>query len=179
LCTYYQQTDLATAYIVAVFRDPRRKLEFFQRHWTREWTKTAKDKLIAFYERYRDKSVDRVRSQMSQEHELTVANWPAGELTMVVRSKAHDIEELEDYLRCPNVSFKVDPWQYLRDNTHRWPTVTRMAFDVLGIPATSAEPERIFSRYIAQNNEQLTNFQRKGHCYGPAQWIEGGGNRVE
>ena len=53
-------------------------------------------------------------------------------------------DKLDLYLKePPNVVQGV--MEYWRTREHRWPNLTRMAFDFLAIPAMSSECERVFS----------------------------------
>ena len=56
-------------------------------------------------------------------------------------------DELAEYLAEKQVPFSTSPINYWLSNyiVERWPRLSRMAIDILTIPAISAEPERIFS----------------------------------
>ena len=47
--------------------------------------------------------------------------------------------------RCPMDSTADDPIQYWRDRVDQYPRLSRMALDVMTVPAMSAEVERLFS----------------------------------
>lgn len=162
LCHYYQATDVAPVYIVAVVCDPRRKFKWFEQMWkkTPEWIEVAKTKLLEFYEGYRDKSSDRAHGNNSDGRIITFESWPYTVETTSLRSRAQVITELDDYLSTSQIELDEDPWEYLKANRNRWPTVVKMAFDVLAIPAMSAEPERVFSRYVVFANSTNPSAQR-------------------
>ena len=53
--------------------------------------------------------------------------------------------ELEAYLRVPQVYSNVNTLQWWKDHEAEFPHVARMAKQYLGVPATSASVERLFS----------------------------------
>jgi len=84
----------------------------------------------------------------------------ARDLSQFARSSTRD--EYEEYLAEPPLSTggcQSPPSWWLQDGIRgRWPTLSKMAIDVLSIPAMSAEPERVFSgarRTISWDRAQL------------------------
>jgi hypothetical protein len=59
-----------------------------------------------------------------------------------------DFDELDQYLSTPtvtNLSLKPISWWLEPTQQSTFPNLSRMAIDILSIPAMSAEPERLFS----------------------------------
>jgi hypothetical protein len=54
-------------------------------------------------------------------------------------------DELDAYLRVQQVSANVDPLEWWKNHEAEFPHVARMAKQYLGVPATSAAVERLFS----------------------------------
>ena len=55
------------------------------------------------------------------------------------------VSELEDYFKEPPKPC-TDPIAWWAEREKKYPRLSKMAFDILTIPAMSSEPERVFSR---------------------------------
>jgi hypothetical protein len=55
------------------------------------------------------------------------------------------VEELDNYLRSESEGEFVAPIEYWRMNEYKYPVLASMAWDILSVPAMSAEVERVFS----------------------------------
>ena len=75
------------------------------------------------------------------------------------------IDELETYLRAPRlippteeyaVQFRALSWWTQDEQQRRYPKLSKMAFDILTVPAMGAEIERVFSECsLALNTQRL------------------------
>jgi len=94
------------------------------------------------------------------ENELDVYDQIAEDLRKYTRPSSQD--EFEDYIgKEPCAIGKTTPleWWCLDDQRKRWPRLSRMALDVLSIPAMSDEPERVFSgarRTVSWDRTQMS-----------------------
>ena len=71
-----------------------------------------------------------------------------------------DFDELNQYLSTPtvtNLSLKPISWWLEPTQQSTFPNLSRMAIDILSIPAMSAEPERLFS------SAKITITDRRNH----------------
>ena len=64
---------------------------------------------------------------------------------MDTRLEIPDDSEIESYSRQPTLSDDTDPLQYWKMAQQKFPNLSRIAIDVLSLPASSAAVERIFS----------------------------------
>lgn len=156
---YYQLTDSAPVYGIAIVLDPRLKLDYFKRKWKADWIVELKRKLQREYEEYKKDSV----TQESQtactdvlstlEHmendngaKIDINGWCFG-------NNVPTQNELDEYLSTPCVRSEerergkeFNRIQWWIPNSTAYPVLARMAFDVLSIPAMSVECERVFSK---------------------------------
>jgi len=144
---YYTLTDLAPVYIVAVVCDPRRNMAWIR--WAfrerRDWIEAAEKIVKEFYERYRNKSSD--HTSIDDGPAVTFASWPNQDETTARSTKTYIDRNFHDYLSLPTIAMNENPLSWWREREDKFPTWCEIAFDVLPIPAMSAEPERVFSRF--------------------------------
>jgi hAT family C-terminal dimerisation region len=146
---YYTITDDCPVYLVAVVCDPRRNMAWIR--WAfkdkPDWIATAEDQLREFFESYRDKSADRLIDDVNT---MTFASWPNNETASARCGKSGRIQgdaEYREYISLSPIPLNADPMAWWGENFYRFPTWRRIAYDVLPIPAMSAENERAFSRF--------------------------------
>jgi hypothetical protein len=143
---YYQETDKSSVYSSAVILDPRLKLGFLQRKWAEHlnWIESAKKSTERRYQEYINKYSDSITTSTTDSQSIDIFDtFKFGEM---FQQDVHD--ELTDYLSLPSAAQTADPVKWWIDHSVRFPILSRLALDILAIPATSAEAERAFSRYI-------------------------------
>ena len=161
---YYGKTDDSPVHVASLVLDPRLKFSYCDRHWEREWTNMAKERIAAFYGRYTwmyscgISNVSDVEDGVERETEPEPEPEPDMRLFDVNKWRFGNMKKKDDeltrYLRAPllvlegtaNDNFDVMEWW--RGNAKEYPILARMAFDVFSIPAMSVEPERVFSGYV-------------------------------
>jgi hypothetical protein len=149
---YNGLTDSTPVYAVAVVLDPRMKLEYFKRNWKPEWVTDLKPKLRRMYEGYRQENIETDVNPMMDggngasvdDSKIDISAWCFG-------ADPNARDDLEEYLAAPLVRMEnnkeFDRMQWWVASLTIYPTMARMAFDILSIPAMSVECERVFSKY--------------------------------
>lgn len=150
LRAYYTLPEMSPVYVVAVVCDPRRKFKWFEHHWkdTPELIDQARNILFEFYNQYYHRPGT---GKYLQGLTNDFADWPSLlkpdlEALPPKQRAMRNLDELDVYLGKSRIHYNDDVPKWLRDNKDEFPTVTQMAYDVLSIPASSAEVERVFSR---------------------------------
>jgi hypothetical protein len=125
------------------------KLRYFEEKWDsrREWIEMARKAFEKMYNDYREKLGQEVLFPTANlpalEERSILNNWKFGNTTVQVHKN-----ELEMYLdeRVENPEVSPREWWILRKS--RFPILASMAWDMMSIPAMSAEVERVFSGYV-------------------------------
>jgi hAT family C-terminal dimerisation region len=140
LLQYYVLAD-ADVYPIATILDPRVKMEYYKfYHWGRKFINEAKNTFERIYQIYQQLyQVAESEDQMSSEPENEIMAH------MFKRQRTTTWNELSGYLNSPVVPKKTKPLDWWRANESEYPCLAAMARDYLGIPATSAPIERVFS----------------------------------
>ncbi|KAH0604023.1 uncharacterized protein H6S33_007054 [Morchella sextelata] len=145
---YFNKTDSAPAYIAAVVLNPAWKWEYFQTRWTREQVIAARRRLKQYWETlYKD--FREPRNQMPGDSPYAAGDRSDFDLWYQLDyvAVATGMNEYTQYCACspePDISDPRSYWMSGRSRT-LFPNLSRMALDILSIPAMSAEPERLFS----------------------------------
>lgn len=150
---YYNKTEESCAYVAAVVLVPTRKWEFFEKGviWSEDWLKDAR---IAVQKVWEDeyKQMDPIfptpRSQIQTNggKENRFKTWSRQHIKV-----PEVFDEYKRYCKDPVVEMDLDelfdPREWWQETTQRkvYPNLSRMALDLLSIPAMSAEVERLFS----------------------------------
>jgi hypothetical protein len=164
---YYYLSDQSPLYAAAIILHPCRRTEYISANWRREWQKPAFDAVRKLWRNYRRLAlgdIDAITTSL-RETELSKDLEPydrfARDLNQF-RGPSSTRDEYEEYLAepplSPDGSQSPLSWWLHDGNRRRWPTLSKMAIDVLSIPAMSAEPERVFSgarRTISWDRMQL------------------------
>lgn len=85
-------------------------------------------------------------------------------LDEAIETQRPERNELKDYLEEFLSNSNVEVLDYWRDNGHRFPIISEMARKYLGIPATSAGIERVFSITGAIARSRRANISVKHLC---------------
>jgi len=142
LVKYYRASDRTPAYIAALILHPSRKWRWVERHWKQEWIAPAKAMMKDFWEdRYKPATLSNTPPASSLKPQNEFLQWLEDD----------DNPELQDeYLaycaepQVPGVKQGYTWWLEARQQK-RFPNLSKMAIDILSIPAMSADPERLFS----------------------------------
>ena len=148
---YYTLTDETPAYVAALVLHPGQKWQYFEKRWDQQaWLESAKAKMLAFYHDWQFQSAPITHDDhlgghgVGSNHEMDdLDSW----LTPHDYYAAENIpgDEYEAYLtvlpsRCDDI---IGWW---RDHQTIYPKLAQMAYDLIAVPAMSAECERVFSQ---------------------------------
>ena len=149
LDSYYALTDETPVYLAALVLHPGQKWRYFERKWAKypDWLEDAKTKMRAFYQEHWEyfsvPVAAAVKPRGAQNRDpasfqlwLTPHDYYAEE---------EPVDEYETYMSSKPVKFD-HPIEWWRANQSTYPKLSQMAFDLLSIPAMSAECERVFSQ---------------------------------
>ncbi len=174
---YYQLSDESPAYAAAIILHPSRRKAHIQKNWPKAWHK---------------KVFNGVKKLWEDDYKglLTVDSTPS--LTPIVQPDEYDLlaqeldvvgtmpdaDEYETYISQTPIPIDCSPltWWLRDEQQERYPCLSKMAVDILSIPAMSADPERVFSgarRTISWDRMQLgASTIEKGECL--KSWIRSG-----
>jgi hypothetical protein len=142
---YYTLTDRTHAYRAAIFLNPCLRAEWFDEKWASvhpTWITEMNNTMRQLYKTYERLYPDEqaVISTFGRTRELNDF-----EKYNRVGSSNNRSSELERYKHETLLEEDCDIIQWWRDNRRRYPILSRIAFDLLAAPATSAADERAFS----------------------------------
>jgi hAT family C-terminal dimerisation region len=155
---YYALTSETPAYVGALVLHPAYKWQYIEEHWLREWWGPAKAALQGLWEeKYAPTGLDRLPAQTyphapSRASTTTSAGTPNKftEWKNSLKAKVPTTMYQDEYARycgsSPHHDFEdVRDWWLAAEQQAIYPNLSRMALNLLSIPAMSAEPERLFS----------------------------------
>jgi hypothetical protein len=143
---YYSKTNESSAYIAAIVLNPNFKWSYINNNWDKAWLPQARQMMKALWESYKSKTASSgisLPAQPTPKQSESTNDFKAW-------MKNQSIPRLEDeYSRyCAlDCTFDVDPRAWWQEKTQQtsFPILSRLALDILSIPAMSADPERLFS----------------------------------
>lgn len=139
---YYCLTDESPAYVAAIVLHPSHKWHYVQENWRKDWVEPAKALVDALWSEYRP-----IESSLSFSHTVL----PATNEFLDWRNKhlqpALITDEYERYCQAERTYGFTSALSWWLEETQQknYPNLSKMAVDILSIPAMSAEPERLFS----------------------------------
>jgi hypothetical protein len=156
---YYALTDKSEAYVAAVILNPYEKWSFFEASWkTRpDWLSTAKEKVRALWDEYRNSHTEITSRVTTPPPMFKPQDHGRPDYLAKYRQKLYGQEdnssttrdEYERYIQPGRVKVpegkQMHPIRWWQANEGEYPTLAQLAYDLLSIPAMSAENERIFS----------------------------------
>jgi hypothetical protein len=154
---YYTKLGESPLYAAAIILHPGRVLRWLERRWTtpdqRKWLYEAKDGLYAYWSKwYADEIASpsasphrgdfAIFSKISRGEDSEYRQWLDSRASEVA---ANDSSELDQYFR-QSIAQPVDePIQWWMSHRRTFPTLSRLALDILAIPAMATDCERTFS----------------------------------
>ncbi|KJZ70189.1 hypothetical protein HIM_10412 [Hirsutella minnesotensis 3608] len=169
---YYSKTDTSPYYAAALVLHPSYRTTYIHSNWKKKWHKTAFKQVKDLWCSYRDLNDGTTSYHAVEEEEdndLDAFDRISRNLQNCARPTTQD--EYEDYIS--GDPYDITPrtalsWWLQERHRKRWPKLSRMAIDILSMPAMSDEPERVFSgarRTISWERAQLDADQiEKGEC---------------
>jgi len=145
---YYLKTDSVTAYGAALLLAPHRRKAYIHRNWEEAWKKPVVD---AARKLWRDHYKDRYEAEPSVQEASkpkkqpdAYDEWEKRQAVVISIKDEFDRFINDPPVKLPNGTSALD-WWLNPSNRMSYPSLYRMAIDILSIPPMSAEPERIFS----------------------------------
>lgn len=147
---YYAMTEEVPAYAAALLLDPTRRMAYIRQNWPSEWHQTA---------------IRAAQELWSAEYKgLASPDEPTIPMPPPKRAKSNELSQLFGVVEVKKTArverddlllfAEADPieidctplaWWCRSEQLAMYPRLSRMAIDILSIPAESAEPERVFS----------------------------------
>jgi len=139
---YYQLTDESPAYIAALVLHPGMKWQYIQKKWKRSWHANAKRLVAELWEQYKPVDTPIPQPNASSTTPNEFIQWKSDLIRPTV-----PIDEYDRYCQADLVWECDKPLKWWLEDTQQkaYPNLSKMAIDILSIPAMSAEPERLFS----------------------------------
>jgi hypothetical protein len=140
---YYSKTDESPAYAAAIILHPTRKIECIDQFWRPSWHEKAKNAVRKLWEdEYKPKdtlnAVTSTPQRTTKEFELWID---------AIDTPVFEDDEYDPYIKAERAyGFDRPITWWLQDSQQKaYPNLSRMALDILSIPAMSSDPERAFS----------------------------------
>jgi hypothetical protein len=142
---YYKLTDKTPVYIAALVLYPSRKWKYIEKHWNTEWIPSCKEKMKEFWEKqYKPQSTTPPPPTSSSAN-----TQPPNDFFEWLKDDDDNTidDEYARYCSLPQILGIKQGYTWWIEPTQqkRFPNLSKMALDVLSIPAMSADPERLFS----------------------------------
>ncbi|KAF6518215.1 hypothetical protein HZS61_002293 [Fusarium oxysporum f. sp. conglutinans] len=174
---YYQLSDESPAYAAALILHPSRGKAHIQKNWPKAWHKKIFTGVKKLWEdEYKNLPTVYTTPSIVPALELDEYDLLAQELNVI--GTEPDVDEYETYTSQPPIPIDCSPlvWWLRDEQKERFPRLSKMAIDILSIPAMSAGPERTFSgarRTISWDRMLLgASTIEKGECL--KSWIRSG-----
>ena len=142
---YYQLTEHSPAYVAALVLNPNFKWQYIEHNWTSEWIPESKRMIKLFWnEQYKPQELSKPPSAFT---EPTVLSTNPLKNFKRAHQQVQSFEDEYAHYCAQDCELEVDPLKWWLDDAQqkKYPNLSKMAIDVLSIPAMSAEPERVFS----------------------------------
>lgn len=163
---YYASTEESPVYVASLVLHPGQKWRYFEAKWGvshNDWLVDARTKVSAFYEEHwqncRNTDTGTVEATIEaprcEPDELEAWITPHDYYT----TESTTVDDYDAYLASPAIPVD-NPIIWWRDHQTNYPRLSQMAFDLLSVPAMSAECERVFSQAkltISSQRHSLTD----------------------
>lgn len=139
---YYGLTEESPAYAAALVLNPSFKWVYVRKNWQSGWVKTAEKMVQDLWDKqYKPQGVSIPAVSTTQSTTNSFKLWK-----MRQQSTPNHDDEYARYCATEIVGV-TDARQWWMEKTQQdnYPSLSKMALDILSIPAMSAEPERLFS----------------------------------
>ncbi|EMT69251.1 hypothetical protein FOC4_g10000067 [Fusarium odoratissimum] len=171
--------DESPAYGAAIILHPSRRVAHIKKNWPKSWHKPVLDGVRKHWKDYHHElplptTTPQLRDEIRRLDEYDLL---ARELDVVSPSMS-ELDEYDAFTTQPPIIIDCSPlsWWLREEQQQTYPRLSRMAVDILSIPAMSAEPERVFSgarRTISWDRCQLgSRTIERGECM--KSWIKSG-----
>jgi hypothetical protein len=144
---YYTKTNDSPAYIAALVLDPCMKWEYITSTWPAEWIPNARALVAKLWKKYRPSSNTTTPIEVQEQSNPNVfTTWKHQKSAI----RDDHVDEYHRYIREPptpqdHIKQGARAWWLEERQQRLYPNLSKMALDILSIPAMSAAPERLFS----------------------------------
>ncbi|KAG7403201.1 hypothetical protein Forpe1208_v016468 [Fusarium oxysporum f. sp. rapae] len=169
-------SDESPAYAAALILHPSRGKAHIQKNWPKAWHKIFTGVKKLWEDEYKNLPTIYTTPSIVPALELDEYDLLAQELNVI--GTEPDVDEYETYTSQPPIPIDCSPlvWCLRDEQKERFPRLSKMAIDILSMPAMSADPERTFSgarRTISWDRMLLgASTIEKGECL--KSWILSG-----
>lgn len=139
---YYRLTDESPAYVAAIVLHPSHKWHYIYENWKKEWAESSKKLIMTLWNEYKPVEPSLPLSEVPSTTTNEFLNWRDKHLQPALIT-----DEYERYCQSERTYGFTSALAWWLEETQQktYPNLSRMAVDILSIPAMSAEPERLFS----------------------------------
>jgi hAT family C-terminal dimerisation region len=152
---YYKLTDDTPAYTASICLHPAFKRRWLRRKWqdNPKWIKTAETAIEKLWKPYTNKSLkDILTEDEIKQHKALTGQQDTKRKDLYIEEDLNfssDEDEVEDdyeaWQQIPRNKAITNPIAYWMSMKLTYPRLYNFALDLLGVPAMSSEPERVFS----------------------------------
>jgi hypothetical protein len=174
---YYKLSEETPAYGAAMILHPSRRKTHIEKNWPKTWHKAVFDDVKKLWvNEYKGLPILHSTPSLVSKAQPDEYDLLAQELDVV--GPTLDADEYEAYTSQKPIPIDCSPltWWLRDEQQERYPRLSRMAIDILSIPAMSADPERVFSgarRTVSWDRMRLgASTIEKGECL--KSWIRSG-----
>ncbi|RKK08163.1 hypothetical protein BFJ65_g16824 [Fusarium oxysporum f. sp. cepae] len=139
---YYRLTDESPAYVAAIVLHPSHKWHYIQENWKKEWVESSKKLMETLWNDYKPVESPLPLCEVPSTTTNEFLNWRNKHLQPSLVT-----DEYERYCNSERVYGFTSALAWWLEETQQknYPNLSKMAVDILSIPAMSAEPGRLFS----------------------------------
>jgi hypothetical protein len=139
---YYRLTEESPAYVAAIVLHPSHKWHYIQENWKGEWIEPSKKLIETLWNEYKPVEPPLPLCEVPSTTTNEFLNWRNKHLQPSIT-----MDEYERYCNSERVYGFTSALAWWLEETQQktFPSLSKMAVDILSIPAMSAEPERLFS----------------------------------
>jgi hypothetical protein len=142
---YYSMTDVTSVYAAAIILHPSRRKHYIRQNWDSIYHQSAFDAVETLWKiEYKDKATVNV-STICASNDPDVFDEFARDLDVTASTITSD--EYEAFANDTPFGISTTALEWWLEERQRklYPSLQKMAIDILSIPAMSSEPERVFS----------------------------------
>jgi len=140
---YYGKSDESPAYAAALLLNPTRKWSYIERFWRPSWQEKVKESVKKLWE-----NEYRLKSTIPTTPTPTISSTNEFELWLSRLDTPTTVgDEYDQYCKteCVYGYDSALDWWLEPAQQKAYPQLSRMALDILSLPAMSSDPERAFS----------------------------------
>jgi hypothetical protein len=139
---YYCLTNESPAYVTAVVLHPSHKWHYIQENWKQEWVQSSERLMEGLWNEYKPVEPPLPLCEVPSTTTNEFLDWRNKHLQPPLI-----IDEYERYCKSERVYGFTSALAWWLEETQQkaYPSLSKLAVDILSIPAMSAEPERLFS----------------------------------